>query len=130
VKRTTYPILYEATCLAPQIFFLLVRLSIAVFNVLNTIPATPRHATTAIMCNKQVKAGSIFDNILVCDDAEFAKAEAEKNIIPLMAKEKEMKKTADDGESEKRRKDEVIFFCDAFQILIFCHILEHYNLCA
>jgi len=54
----------------------------------------------------QVKAGSIFDNILVCDDEEFAKAEAEKNIIPLLAKEKEMKKTADDDESETRRKEE------------------------
>lgn len=68
-----------------------------------------------------MKAGTIFDNILVCDDAEFAKAEAEKNIIPLMAKEKEMKKTADDEESDKRRKDEVCFFfwviCDKFLIL-------------
>jgi len=54
----------------------------------------------------QVKAGSIFDNILVCDHEEFAKAEAEKNIIPLLAKEKEMKKTADDDESETRRKEE------------------------
>merc|ERR1712100_413808 len=44
----------------------------------------------------QVKAGSIFDNILVCDDPEFAKAEAEKNIVPLMTKEKEMKKKNDD----------------------------------
>ena len=54
----------------------------------------------------QVKAGSIFDNILVCDDPEFAKTEAEKNILPLMTKEKEMKKKADDEEAEKRRKEE------------------------
>jgi len=54
----------------------------------------------------QVKAGSIFDNILVCDDPEFAKTEAEKNILPLMTKEKEMKKKADDEEAEKRRKED------------------------
>lgn len=55
----------------------------------------------------QVKAGTIFDNILVCDDEEFAKAEAEKNIVPLQEKEKEMKKKVDDEEAEKRRKEEV-----------------------
>ena len=48
---------------------------------LNSLPAT--------RFVYQVKAGSIFDNILVCDDPEFAKAEAEKNIVPLMTKEKE-----------------------------------------
>lgn len=57
----------------------------------------------------QVKAGSIFDNILVCDDPDFAKAEAEKNIVPLQTKEKEMKKKADDEEAEKRRKEDVSF---------------------
>lgn len=55
----------------------------------------------------QVKAGTIFDNILVCDDPDFAKAEAEKNIVPLQAKEKEAKRKADDDEAEKRRKEEV-----------------------
>ena len=55
----------------------------------------------------QVKAGSIFDNILVCDDPDFAKAEAEKNIVPLQEKEKEMKKKVDDEEAETRRKEEV-----------------------
>jgi hypothetical protein len=64
------------------------------------------HAAAAF-AHVQVKAGTIFDNILVCDDAEFAKAEAEKNIVPLQAKEKEMKKQADDEEAEKRRKEEV-----------------------
>merc|ERR1719498_1236301 len=54
----------------------------------------------------QVKAGSIFDNILVCDDPEFAKAEAEKNIVPLMTKEKEMKKKKDDEEADQRRKED------------------------
>ena len=39
----------------------------------------------------QVKAGTIFDNILVCDDAEYAKAQAEKNIVPLQKKESDMK---------------------------------------
>jgi hypothetical protein len=34
-------------------------------------------------------------------------AEAEKNIVPLQTKEKEMKRKADDEESEKRRKEEV-----------------------
>ena len=56
---------------------------------------------------QQVKAGTIFDNILVCDDPDFAKAEAEKNIVPLQAKEKEAKKKADDEEAETRRKEEV-----------------------
>merc|ERR1712196_284480 len=54
----------------------------------------------------QVKAGSIFDNILVCDDPDFAKAEAEKNIVPLQTKEKEMKKKKDDEEAEQRRKED------------------------
>ena len=61
----------------------------------------------ASFAHVQVKAGTIFDNILVCDDPEFAKTEAEKNIVPLQAKEKEMKKKADDEEAEKRRKEEV-----------------------
>ena len=62
---------------------------------LNSLPAT--------RFVYQVKAGSIFDNILVCDDPEFAKAEAEKNIVPLMTKEKEMKKKKDDEEVCSRR---------------------------
>jgi hypothetical protein len=64
---------------------------------------TNAHTRTPI----QVKAGTIFDNILVCDDPDFAKAEAEKNIVPLQTKEKEMKKKVDDEESEQRRKEEV-----------------------
>jgi calreticulin len=57
----------------------------------------------------QVKAGTVFDNILVCDDAEYAKAQAEKNIVPLMKKEGEMKNEAakkEMEESEKKRKEE------------------------
>merc|ERR1712070_1282634 len=40
------------------------------------------------------------------DDPDFVKAEAEKNIVPLMTKEKEMKKEKDDEEAEQRRKEE------------------------
>ena len=34
-------------------------------------------------------------------------AEAEKNIVPMQTKEKEMKRKGDDEEAEKRRKEEV-----------------------
>jgi len=51
----------------------------------------------------QVKAGTIFDNILVCDDPAYAKEIAEKEIVPLQAKESEMKAKVDE---EKRKKDE------------------------
>lgn len=74
-------------------------------------PAHDHHACPHTYHHKptQVKAGTIFDNILVCDDPDFAKAEAEKNIVPMQTKEKEMKKKADDEESDKRRKEEVNF---------------------
>jgi calreticulin len=51
----------------------------------------------------QVKAGTIFDNILVCDDPAYAKEIAEKNIVPLQKKESDMKNEQDE---EKRKKDE------------------------
>mmetsp|Transcript_17950 Transcript_17950/g.27765 ORF Transcript_17950/g.27765 Transcript_17950/m.27765 type:complete len:318 (+) Transcript_17950:836-1789(+) len=54
----------------------------------------------------QVKAGTVFDNILVCDDAEYAKAQAEKNIVPLQKKESEMKAEQDKQEEEKRKAEE------------------------
>jgi len=54
----------------------------------------------------QVKAGTVFDNILVCDDAEYAKAQAEKNIVPLQKKESEMKASKDKEEEEKRKAEE------------------------
>mmetsp|Transcript_22605 Transcript_22605/g.34412 ORF Transcript_22605/g.34412 Transcript_22605/m.34412 type:complete len:410 (+) Transcript_22605:72-1301(+) len=54
----------------------------------------------------QVKAGSIFDNILVCDDPDYAKAQAEKYIVPFQKGEKEMKEKADKEEAEKRRQEE------------------------
>ena len=51
----------------------------------------------------QVKAGTIFDNILITDDASYAKDIAEKNIVPLQKKESDMKNQQDE---EKRKKDE------------------------
>lgn len=45
------------------------------------------------MLDPQVKAGTIFDNILVCDDPAYAKAQAEKIIVPFQKAESEMKVT-------------------------------------
>jgi len=53
----------------------------------------------------QVKAGTIFDNILVCDDPAYAKAQAEKNIVPLQKAESEMKEKADKEEADRRAKE-------------------------
>uniref|UniRef100_A0A6T8LDM7 Calreticulin n=2 Tax=Hemiselmis andersenii TaxID=464988 RepID=A0A6T8LDM7_HEMAN len=54
----------------------------------------------------QVKAGTIFDNILVCDDPEYAKAQAEKTIVPFQKGEAEMKESADKAEAEMRKAQE------------------------
>jgi len=61
---------------------------------------------TCVGGGAQVKAGSIFDNILVCDDPDYAKAQAEKYIVPFQKGEKEMKEKADKEEAEKRRQEE------------------------
>jgi len=50
----------------------------------------------------QVKSGTIFDNLLITDDVEAAKAAYEK-LKPGMEAEKKMKEAADE---EKRKKDE------------------------
>merc|ERR1711934_1170314 len=51
----------------------------------------------------QVKSGSIFDNILVTDDVEYAKQHAEKTWKAQKDGEKAMKEKADE---EKRKKEE------------------------
>merc|ERR1712196_396916 len=51
----------------------------------------------------QVKSGTIFDNILVTDDVEYAKAHAEKTWKAAKDGEKAAKEKADE---EKRKKDE------------------------
>jgi len=51
----------------------------------------------------QVKAGTIFDNILVTDDVDYAKAHGEKTWKAQKDGEKAMKEKADE---EKRKKDE------------------------
>jgi len=51
----------------------------------------------------QVKSGTIFDNILVTDDVDYAKAHAEKTWKAQKDGEKAMKEKADE---EKRKKDE------------------------
>merc|ERR1711966_310639 len=51
----------------------------------------------------QVKSGTIFDNILITDDVEYAKAHGEKTWKAQKDGEKAMKEKADE---EKRKKDE------------------------
>merc|ERR1711959_866884 len=51
----------------------------------------------------QVKSGSIFDNILITDDVDYAKQHAEKTWKAQKDGEKAMKEKADE---EKRKKDE------------------------
>merc|ERR1711861_28516 len=51
----------------------------------------------------QVKSGTIFDNILITDDVEYAKQAAEKTWKAQKDGEKAMKEKADE---EKRKKDE------------------------
>merc|ERR1711904_703064 len=51
----------------------------------------------------QVKSGTIFDNILITDDVEYAKQHAEKTWKAQKDGEKAMKEKADE---EKRKKDE------------------------
>jgi len=60
----------------------------------------------------QVKSGSIFDNILVCDDADFAKQYAKDTFEAMKDGEKKMKEKRDEEdrlkreEEEKKRKEE------------------------
>jgi calreticulin len=54
----------------------------------------------------QVKAGTIFDNILVCDDPAYAKSVAEKTIVPFQKGEAAMKEKADKEAEEKRKKED------------------------
>merc|ERR1712224_1198213 len=51
----------------------------------------------------QVKSGTIFDNILITDDVEYAKQHGEKTWKAQKDGEKAMKEKADE---EKRKKDE------------------------
>merc|ERR1712216_778038 len=51
----------------------------------------------------QVKSGTIFDNLLITDDVEYAKQHGEKTWKASQAGEKAMKEKADE---EKRKKDE------------------------
>merc|ERR1719238_1446115 len=51
----------------------------------------------------QVKSGTIFDNILMTDDVDYAKAHAEKTWKAQKDGEKAAKEKADE---EKRKKDE------------------------
>merc|ERR1711968_132987 len=52
----------------------------------------------------QVKAGSLFDNILITDDVDEAKKAAEEALV-YFSKEKENKKEADDAEAKKREEE-------------------------
>merc|ERR1719335_1191101 len=51
----------------------------------------------------QVKSGTIFDNILITDDVDYAKSHGEKTWKAQKDGEKAMKEKADE---EKRKKDE------------------------
>merc|ERR1712167_263353 len=58
----------------------------------------------------QVKSGTIFDNILITDDVEYAKAHGEKTWKAQKDGEKAMKEKADEekrkADEEKRKADE------------------------
>merc|ERR1711924_301704 len=58
----------------------------------------------------QVKSGTIFDNILITDDVEYAKAHGEKTWKAQKDGEKAMKEKADEekrkADEEKRKKEE------------------------
>jgi len=54
----------------------------------------------------QVKSGSIFDNILVCDDADFAKQYAKDTFEAMKDGEKKMKEKRDEEERVKREEEE------------------------
>merc|ERR1712046_418180 len=58
----------------------------------------------------QVKSGSIFDNVLITDDVEYAKTHGEKTWKAQKDGEKKMKEKADEekrkADEEKRKKEE------------------------
>lgn len=53
----------------------------------------------------QVKAGSIFDNILVTDSVEEADKAAKEHVLPLIEKEKKAKEEADEIDRKKREEE-------------------------
>merc|ERR1712146_187899 len=52
----------------------------------------------------QVKSGTIFDNLLITDDVEYAKTHGEKTWKAQKDGEKKMKEKADEDSARKRRK--------------------------
>lgn len=54
----------------------------------------------------QVKSGTIFDNILVADSVEDAKAHAAKTFEPLSKAEKALKEKHDEEERKKQEEEE------------------------
>lgn len=54
----------------------------------------------------QVKSGTIFDNIIVTDSIDEAKAHAKETFEPLRDAEKKQKEAADE---EERKKFEYVF---------------------
>ena len=53
----------------------------------------------------QVKSGTIFDNLLVTDDVEAAKADAEA-VLKRVDQEKKMKEAEEEEERERLKKEE------------------------
>jgi len=54
----------------------------------------------------QVKSGTIFDNILICDDPEFAKQYVKDNWEATRDGEKKMKEKQDEEDKKKREEEE------------------------
>merc|ERR1711907_260007 len=54
----------------------------------------------------QVKSGTIFDNILITDDVDYAKQHAEKTWKAQKDGEKAMKEKADEEKEERKKKEE------------------------
>uniref|UniRef100_F6Z781 Calreticulin n=2 Tax=Ciona intestinalis TaxID=7719 RepID=F6Z781_CIOIN len=54
----------------------------------------------------QVKSGTIFDNFLMTDDADFAKSECENILSTTVKGEKKMKDAHDEEERKKREEEE------------------------
>lgn len=61
--------------------------------------------------NLQVKSGTIFDNFLISDDIEEAKAAADKIMAETVVGEKKMKEAHD--EEEKKKAEEAAAAADA-----------------
>ena len=78
-------------------------------------------------CLVQVKAGTIFDNVLICDDEEYAEKFGEETWGQTKGPEKEMKNAVSPdsalrgrgggGEGEQKRKDVLLIYNHTVELL-------------